>query len=80
MAAKVDFVGFAGRAGESGGKAATTGFQFVVNGTIKVTGWASAFPGKLSTEEVKQRAKHQIEQRLDNGDAFRDGDEFNIKV
>jgi len=80
MAAKVDFVGFAGRAGESGGKAATTGYQFVVNGTTKVTGWASAFPGKLSSEEVKQRAKSQIEQDLYNGTVFGDGDQFDIKL
>jgi len=76
----IDFVGFAARQAQSGGMAATKGYRFKVNGSIIVTGWASAFPGKLSDEDVEQKAKRQIEQVLDNGDVLKDGEQFDIRL
>jgi hypothetical protein len=76
---RIEFIGNAARAAASGGMAAVVGYQFRLDGKIKVTVWASPFVGKLSQDQVRELASKQIETELGNGADFADGAELEFK-
>src|SRR5713101_4279955 len=61
---KIEFVGNATAAAPSGGARATVGYRFRINDSSEVTVWAPLVVGKLSQEEVMDRARKQMDAEI----------------
>ena len=76
---KIEFVGNATAAAPSGGARATVGYRFRINDSSEVTVWAPLVVGKLSQEEVKDRARKQIDAEIAGGADLRNGTHLRLK-